>query len=144
MKKEKLNLSCPQCSSENIILRKKQNTMTDSRKENPIQLNPITYECECQNCHHKFELKQGYETQITCAKPVPIDGYKNVELLASYKSDSPFDLNYKIVTIHNKEDESYLLFVEDQQYPILLSKQNVPDIIDEPPKVLTLIKQNKE
>ncbi len=140
MKKEKMNLSCPKCYSNNIAIHKKEKEVSN----NPVQISPITYECECQECHHKYELHYGYEAQINCIKPVPIDGYDNVKLLSSYKSDSPLDQNYKIVSINNDKDESFLLFIEDEQYPLLLSKDNIKEMKEEPPKVLTLLKHNNE
>ena len=150
MKKDFKNLSCPNCQSSNITIRRKkiqQEQAKDSIEESPIKTEPIIYECTCQDCNTKFEENHGYRTYFICAHPMPIDEEKNIHLLATYQSDSPLENNYRLISVktnNNKEEGLiYLLLTKDKNYPIVVSKELINKMVKESPKVLSLISNKK-
>ena len=140
MKKEIKNLSCPICHSNNITIYKKNTDKEQIEYNDTTKIRPNLYECHCLDCNHTYKISYGYETQTVCANPTPLNGLKDVKILSYYKSDSPLDKNYKIISIENDKEQAYLIFAEEEEFPIMLSKEKVPEMIKEPPKVLTLIK----
>lgn len=148
MKKDFKNLSCPNCQSSNITIRRKNIQPEDaknSQEESTIKTEPIIYECTCQDCNKKFEVHQGYRTYFTCCHPIPIDEDKNIHLLATYQSDSPLENDYKLISIKETDQKHliYLLLMKNNNYPIEVSQELINEIVEEPPKVFSLIKKKQ-
>ena len=137
--------SCPNCQSTNITLTKKiESENTNNPSEEIIKINPIEYECTCLDCHHTFKLNYGYSKSFIFANPLPINKTKTLNLLAIYQTDSPFEKNYKIISAESDNNKVYLVLMDDEKLPILLSNESFNEIITDPPKILSLSNQNKE
>lgn len=144
------SLKCPECSSKNIDIKLKEK----EGEEEYIYNNPITkirsqsYICKCRDCGHEYEFHYGYEKQILPFRPFPANGLNDVKILSTYESDSPLAKNYKLVTVENsiygenQEEKAlaYLLFIEGEDFPVLLTEEKTEELKKEPNKVLTLIK----
>ena len=139
MKKKLKKLSCPNCQSTNINLTKKIETEEPNELSiDAIKIKPIKYECTCLDCNHTFEINYGYSKSFIFVNPLPINETKSLNLLATYQTDSPFEKNYKIISAESNNNKVYLVLVEDEELPILLSEEAINEIMSDPPKVLSL------
>ena len=144
------SLKCPECNSKNIDIKLKEK----EGEEEYIYNNPITkirsqsYICKCRDCGHEYEIHYGYEKQFLPLRPFPANSLNDAKILSTYESDSPLEKNYKLVAVEHsvyddaKEEKAlaYLLFIEGEDFPILLSEEKTEELKKEPNKVLTLIK----
>ncbi|MBQ6135698.1 MAG: hypothetical protein IJI60_05220 [Bacilli bacterium] len=143
-------LQCPNCNSLNVDIKLKEK----EGEEGYIYNNPITkirsqvYTCKCKDCGYEHEFHYGYEKQFLPFQPFPANDLNDIRILSIYQSDSPLEKNYKIVSLENsiydeknKQEIIYLLFIEGEEYPVLLSKETIEEIINDPPKIHTLIKR---
>ena len=153
MKKIRLSLGCPNCNSSNIesIL-----TFNDEKTEqNEYCDEPVTittrekiYECKCNDCMHEYKVNHGYEKYTVFSNPCAINCLGDVHLLALYESESGFESNYKIVSINsspydesvNQQETSYFMFIDGEEFPVLLSKQSIGEMIESPKKAHVLVK----
>lgn len=153
--KKNLNqsLQCPICNSLNISIKlkeKKKGEIIEFTENNSTKkIRNQTYQCKCNECGYVYEKEYGYEIEMNSITPTPINNLNDVKILSIYNSDSPLEKNYKIVSLEqsiydenkNKKELVYLLFIEGEEFPILLSKETIDKIINDQPKVHTLIKK---
>ncbi len=143
---KKITLTCPNCKSSNLVFHKKLAKEETEEEHSYVKIKPNTYECKCNECGHEYEINCGYEKQYTFKNTSPCIYFDNANILSIYISDSPLEKNYKIVSLEhitetNKKELIYLLLVEEEDVPILLSKETIKEMIEEPEKTKTLIKK---
>lgn len=150
MKNISKSLGCPNCKSSNIEANftfcDEVNEQTTYYSEDAtLSSRRKVYECKCHDCNYKYKVDYGYEKYIVFSKPVAVNCSNDVHLLALYESE--MDRNYKIVSINyssydknnNSEETSYFMFIDGEEYPILLSKQTIEEIIKCPDKAHALV-----
>ena len=148
MKKDLKEISCPNCQSSNITIRRKitQQELTNS-EESTIKTEPIIYECTCQDCGKKFTIHLGYRNYFVCINPLPIDEEKKIHLLETFQSDSPLEKDYKIISIESKNKKekelTYLLLTKEEEFPKIISKETVEEVKKDPPKIFYLSRFKK-
>ena len=144
---KKLTLTCPNCKSTNVEFHKKLAKKEAYEKENTYaKIKQNTYDCKCQECGQEFELNCGYEKQYIFKNASPCIYFNNANILSIYMSDSPLEMNYKIISLehiteNNRKEYIYLLLVEGEDVPILLSEESINEMIEEPEKTNVLIKK---
>ena len=144
---KKITLTCPNCKSPNIEFHKKlANKETEEEEYTYVKIKPNTYECKCQECGYEYEIDCGYEKQYTFKNSSPCIYFNNANILSIYMSDSPLEKNYKIVSLEHIKDQKekeyiYLLLVEGEDVPILLSEDSVREMMEESEKTNVLIKK---
>lgn len=150
MEKIKTSLGCPNCRSSNTRASVEyQNVQTKYIEEQNASINTRqkVYNCECHNCGYKYIVNHGFEKHIVFEKPHPINCLEDISLLATFETESGFELDYKICsTIHSPYEKNtdlkeiiYMMLIEGEEYPVIISKQTVEEMIKEPTKARRLI-----
>lgn len=155
MKKINTSLACPNCTSSNIQCSleyhdKKIKHCNDSENTIKIATRKKVYNCKCNSCGHNYIVNHGIEKYVSFEKPYQINCLGDVNLLAVYDTESGFEHGYKICSITqspydkntNSEGIIYLMLIEGEEFPILLSKQTIDKIIDNPNKARSLVINN--
>lgn len=144
MEKIATSLACQSCGSSNIrsVLE-----FCDAKTEYDKCLNAeITtkhriYNCKCRNCQKKYTVDHGIDKFTLYKSPYKINCLGDVKLLAEYESQSAFIRNYEICSITaTNAQEIYLIFTENDKYPIVVSNQDIAEIVNKPEKARILTK----
>lgn len=152
MKKINTSLACPKCNSSNVEV------YLEFRDEKVKHIDEIdtsakiitrqkVYNCKCNNCRHNYIVEHGMEKYVLFKKPSPINCLGDIELLATYDTESGFEHSYKICSLTSSpydknsdlKEPLYLMLIEGEKYPIIISKQTVNEMIACPNKAKELV-----
>lgn len=144
------SLGCKNCHSSNIeysieyldekiSIIKEENAKIITRQKN--------YNCKCNNCGHNYIIEHGIERYVLFEKPCPINCLGDINILATFETESGFELNYKICSTtyspyeghENLKELTYMMLIEGEEYPVIISKQTVEEMIKEPSKARRLV-----
>lgn len=151
MQKICTSLSCPFCHSSNIqssLEFRDEKIKYDENENTKIITKNRIYNCKCNNCKRDYTIDYGIDKFILFETPCSVSEAGDVKLLATFESQSNDTSNYKICSISpshydentNSIEETYLILTENDEYPIILPKQKVSEIVDSPDKINLLTK----
>ena len=153
MKKINKSLVCSNCYSSNvqysIEFRNEQIKYNEDSNTKTITRQKF-YNCKCNDCGHNYIVDHGSEKYILFEKSCPINCLGDINLLVTYDTESGFEHSYKICSITSSpydenidsKEISYLMFIEGEEFPVLISKETVVEIIEEPNKARSLVINN--
>ena len=139
----KTSLACQNCGSTNI---QSSSQIYDKKIEkieyyDDVPATKITkkklYNCKCNVCGHTYTVDYGTSEFILFESPQRENCSDDVDLIAFYETD--FGFNYKICSIISSSydkniktrEKIYLMLIEGEEYPVLLSKQTVDEMIED-------------
>lgn len=152
MKKINTSLGCTNCNSSNVqctleYLDEKTKYIEEDDNEAKIITRQKVYNCKCNNCGHNYTVEHGMEKYVLFKKPSPINCLGDIELLVTYDTESGFEHSYKICSISSSpydknndlKEQIYLMLIEGEKYPVIISKQTVNEMIECPNKAKELV-----
>lgn len=152
MKKINTSLGCTNCSSSNVeVSLKYRDEKVKYIEEEDNKAKIITrqkvYNCKCNNCGHNYIVEHGMEKYVLFEKTSPINCLGDIELLATYDTESGFEHSYKICSMTSSpydknidlKEPVYLMLIEGEKYPVIISKQTVNEMIEYPNKAKELV-----
>lgn len=150
MNKIKTSLGCTNCHSSNIQYSTEfiNENIKEIEEENAkIITRQKIYNCKCNNCGHKYTVNHGNEKYVLFKQPCPINCLGDISLLATYDTESEFELGYKLcLATHSPyventdlKEETYLMLIEGEEFPVVISKNNVPEIMEDHNKARKLV-----
>lgn len=105
------------------------------------------YHYKCNVCGHESYTSAYVNAEyIVFDSPYQVNEMHDVELLALYKSGHESGTNCKICSINSsyydknmtKGEKTYLMFIEGEDYPVVLSKETIDEFTEKPDKVYSL------
>ena len=140
MEKINTSLGCPNCHSADIQDSMEfLNEKTSFIKEDNVKI--ITrqkiYNCKCNSCGHNYVVDHGNEKYILFEQPYPIHCSEDVCLLAVFETESGFERGYKLCSTTyspyekntDSKEEVYLMLIEGEEFPVVISKETVQEMI---------------
>ena len=150
MKKIKTSLGCTNCHSSNIQISME---FTDEKikfnEEEKVKI--ITrkkiYNCTCNNCGNKYSVNHGNERYCLFEQPNYINCSGDVRLLATFDTESGFESGYKLCAITYSpyetniasKEETYLMLIEGEEFPVVISKKTVQELMESRNKARGLV-----
>lgn len=150
MKKINTSLGCTNCHSSNIqyyIEFHDEKTKVIKDENTKIITRQKVYNCKCNNCGYNYIIEHGIEKYVLFEKPYPINCLGDINLLATFDTESGFELGYKICSTTyspyeenpDLKEEIYLMLIEGEEFPIIISKKTVQKMIENPSKARSLV-----
>lgn len=152
MKKIKTSLGCSNCSSSNIefsieYCNEKVKSIEEEDRVAKIMTRQKVYNCKCNTCGHNYIVDHGNEKYILFEKPYSINCLGDINLLATFDTESGFEHSYKICSTTyspfekntNSKEEIYLMLIEGEEFPVIISKQTVEEIVENHDKAHKLV-----
>ncbi len=144
MEKNYKSMACPKCSSSDVNVESHISEPIKELKEyEGIEVKTIKreriYSCKCNNCNNEYEMNYDFEKYRLFGKPyLPFSNIGDMDLIASYETKDPSYHNYKLISLSTtpydknyKDEETYLLIIDAEKYPIKISKESVDIIVNE-------------
>lgn len=143
------SLGCPNCNSSNIQASvefiDEKIKINEEEKVKVITRQKI-YNCKCNNCGKKYSVNHGNERYCLFEQPYPINCLGDICLLATFDTESgrgyklcltdyyPYEVNTGL------KEETYLLLIEDEEFPVVISKKTAQEIMENHNKAHELVK----
>ena len=143
MKKINTSLGCTNCNSSNteFFIEFKSEEIKEINEENAkIITRQKVYNCKCNNCGHNYIVEHGIEKYVIFKNPSPINCLGDINLIMTFDTESGFERGYKIFSTSyspydknaNLKEVIYLMLIEGEKFPVIISKQKVQEFINNP------------
>ena len=150
MEKIGTSLGCPKCKSSNIqfiIEYCNEKTEINAERGSKTSTRRKVYKCNCNQCGHFYSVDHGIEKYVLFEKQCQIGGAGDINLLATFESQSEFLLDYKICSItpspyddfSNPQEVTYLMIIEGENYPVIISSKSAQEMAKTPEKARRLV-----
>lgn len=135
MKKNNKSMACPKCDASDIS---RSELVKYGEKEFSFDYYDSTattheasyyYMCKCNKCGNTYRHDLGKEIYITFDKAPIVARPGVVKLYFEYESE--FDLDYKIYSVVLDDNETFLIEIEDTEYPVAITREEAMKFIND-------------
>ena len=135
MKKNNKSMACPKCHEGGItrseLIKYNENEFSFDYCDSTATSHEASYYCmcKCNKCGNTYRYDFGREIYTTFDKAPIVTSPGIVKLYFEYESE--FGLDYKIYSVVLDDNETFLIEIEDTEYPAAISKEQAMEFIND-------------